>query len=183
MIKQTRESFKADLVYALECRDQYVSNEEIEKFLDLNFDEDSSIASWGYREMNEFVCEVCNEGFWDAVRGCDLNVPLKKYRVKLNGIHYCVEEEDVCDTISENNPNVDNCSDEWVELIDKEINRVKTSLPSTLVYDIDDAEDEDDAVDQAIDIATEKTGWLIEEVDSIITEEIKEENANAKEEK
>lgn len=182
MIRQTRDTFKDDLVYALECRDLYVSNAEIEKFLDLNFDEDSSIASWGYREMHEFVCEICNEGFWSTVKEYDLNIPPKKYRVTLNDIKYCVEEEDVVETVERNYPNVEEYSNEWYELIHQEINDIKSKLPSSLTYDIEDVENEDEAENEAIDMATEKTGWLLE-VGSIITEEIKEENANAKEEK
>lgn len=182
MIRQTRDTFKDDLVYALECRDQYVSNEEIEKFLDLNFDEDSSITSWGYREMDDFVLEVCNEGFWGAVKGCDLNIPLKDYRVTLSNIKYCVEEEDVVETVERNYPNVEEDTKEWYELIHQEINNIKSKLPSSLTYDIKCVEDEDEAEDEAIDMATEKTGWLLE-VGSIITEEIKEENTDTKEEK
>ena len=76
MIKMTRREFKENLVEALDDKDQYVCDEDIEIFLDLNYDEDSSIAEWTYSDFKLFVSDVCAEqDFWEAARLNDFHTP------------------------------------------------------------------------------------------------------------
>ena len=76
----TRERFKRNLVQALEHKDQYVSDRDMEKFLDLNYDEDGN-WDWDYDIYTNFASEMCRTGnFWKAVKQFDL--------------HYVGEEEE-----------------------------------------------------------------------------------------
>jgi len=72
----TRNKFKENLVEALDSKDQYVKNEDIETFLDLNYDEDGD-WDWSYGDFKDFACEVCaNFGdFWETVESYDLHTP------------------------------------------------------------------------------------------------------------
>ena len=71
----TRSKFKANLAQALDCKDQYVGDETLEKFLDLNFDEDSSLADWDFQDFYWFATDVCQDGFWGTCREWDLHYP------------------------------------------------------------------------------------------------------------
>lgn len=83
---------------------------------------------------------------------------MKYYKVKTTKIDYCVEEEDVCDEIA-NDPEIEEDSEEYYDVIHNEINWIKETLPQVLVLEIEcDSEDLDDMVGDAI---SEETGWLI----------------------
>lgn len=73
----TRSKFKKELLAVIADADYYVKDEDIEKFLDLNYDEDSSLAQWNYSEFSSFKHELCHEwgNFWDAVKQFDLHYP------------------------------------------------------------------------------------------------------------
>ena len=70
----TREKIKRNLIQALDRRDRYVDNETLEKFLDLNYNED---WDWDIDDFMDFVDELCaNFGnFWETVRSYDLHCP------------------------------------------------------------------------------------------------------------
>ena len=72
----TRNKFKENLVEALDSKDMFVKNEDIETFLDLNYDEDGD-WDWAYRGLSDFASEVCaNFGdFWETVEEYDLHLP------------------------------------------------------------------------------------------------------------
>lgn len=72
----TREKFKRNLIQALDRHDQYVSDEDIETFLDLNYDEDGD-WDWDIDDFMDFAIEVCaNFGsFWETVECYDLHSP------------------------------------------------------------------------------------------------------------
>lgn len=73
----TRKKFKEQLQQAIENADYYVRDDAIEKFLDLNYDEDSSIVDWNYSEFTDFAHELCHQwgNFWATVRQFDLHYP------------------------------------------------------------------------------------------------------------
>lgn len=80
----TREKFIRCLSQALEHHDVSISREILEKFANLNFDEDNSLADWDYDDFYYFASDVAANdhygyteefAFWDAARSLDLNVP------------------------------------------------------------------------------------------------------------
>ena len=73
----SRTKFKNNLVQAITSKDYYVEDETIEKFLDLNYDEDSSLAEWEYQDFNEFALALCDAwgDIWEAAREFDLHYP------------------------------------------------------------------------------------------------------------
>ena len=75
----TRERFKENLIQAIEYKGQYVSEEDIEKFLDLNYD-GSGDFDWNYSLFTMFALEVAADSFWEAAKQFNL--------------HYVGEEED-----------------------------------------------------------------------------------------
>lgn len=68
----TREQFKTNLEQAIEFHDGYISNEDLEHFLDLNYDEDSSITDWTYSDFNAFAIDYNTEGMRRACHLSDL---------------------------------------------------------------------------------------------------------------
>ena len=68
----TRKQFKQCLVEAIEFHDGYISNEEVEKLLYLNYDEDSSIVDWTFSDFNTFAIDYNTEGIRYACRQSDL---------------------------------------------------------------------------------------------------------------
>lgn len=66
----TREQFTQNLEEAFEFHDVYLSNEEVDKFLDLNYNEDSSLNYWTFADFNSFAIDVATEGLR---RACKLN--------------------------------------------------------------------------------------------------------------
>ena len=74
----TKNVFKQNLNEALEDKGGFVTDSEIDEFLDLNFDEDSSLAEWTYRDFADFAgCIATNDNdIWEACRTCyDLHFP------------------------------------------------------------------------------------------------------------
>ena len=72
----TRKQFKRNLVQSIEARDLFVSDEDIEKFLNLNYDEDGD-WNWDYDTFGQFTADMCaNFGdFWETVADWDLHYP------------------------------------------------------------------------------------------------------------
>ena len=68
----TRKEFKINLVEAIEFHDGYISDEDVEKLLDLNYDEDSSITDWTFSSFNTFALDYVLEGISYACRYSDL---------------------------------------------------------------------------------------------------------------
>lgn len=156
----SRKKFKNNLVQAIESKDYYVDDETIEKFLDLNYDEDSSITEWEYEDFNNFAHELCHAwgNFWEAVREFDLNVPAEKYLIK--NIKYSIENEDISAYLEERDSSNlephDYSEEEWEEAR-KEI---QDSLPQSFIVEIDpDYDDLEEALNNAI---SDETGWCIE---------------------
>lgn len=65
-----KRQFRQNMVDALEFHDAEISNEEMETFLDLNYDEDSSITDWTFADFNSFAIDIKTEGI---ARACRLN--------------------------------------------------------------------------------------------------------------
>lgn len=110
-------------------------------------------------------------GYADDFDITDLDIELVEacYKVKLQGIDWVVEEEDVAESVLRDHPDVEEDSDEYYDLVDQYINDTKSKLPAdyeVLVYNTTDDEVEEDAV---ID-TTDEVGWLINTVDNIIVE-------------
>lgn len=89
-----RKQFEQNLIEALEAHDFYVPNEQIKEFLDLNYDEDSSIAKWSFADFNEFASNLGDAiDFWDLCRSYDF--------------HYPNEDEDRVDVVYEVHSDID----------------------------------------------------------------------------
>lgn len=83
------------------------------------------------------------------------------FKIRTTYIDYCVEEEDVCETVCED-ASIEEDSEEFYDAIHAEIERVKSELPQELELEIDcEPEDLDDAV---ADTISEKTGWPVNRV-------------------
>ena len=65
-----REQFTQNLVEAFEFHDVDLPDEEVDKFLDLNYNEDSSLNHWTFADFNSFAIDVATEGLR---RACKLN--------------------------------------------------------------------------------------------------------------
>ena len=76
---------------------------------------------------------------------------LKKYKVKVNSVDYCVTEEDVIDYVS----------DDEDEDIDDKIKEVKSDLPQELVLVITCNCAPEYVEDEIAEAISEETGWLI----------------------
>ena len=66
----TREQFTQNLEEALEFHDVDLLDEEVDKFLDLNYNEDSPLNYWTFADFNSFAIDVATEGLR---RACKLN--------------------------------------------------------------------------------------------------------------
>lgn len=92
------------------------------------------------------------------------------YKVKTTSIDYCVEEEDVCWQF-DNDPEIEEDSEEYYDAIAAEIRKIKASLPQTLELEIEcEPEDLGDEVCEAI---SEETGWLVNDFSFEILKEKK----------
>ena len=79
------------------------------------------------------------------------------YHVKTTSIDYCVEDEDVCWEI-DNDPTIEEDSEEYYDAIHDRIKEIKNDLPQTLDLEIEcEEEDLDYEVCEAV---SEQTGWL-----------------------
>ena len=77
----TRKQFKQNLIEALIHHDCDLPNEEVERFLDLNYDEDSSLSEWTFADFNSFAIDISCDGLRNACHYVDLH-------------HWADEEED-----------------------------------------------------------------------------------------
>lgn len=66
----TRKQFTQNLEEALAYRDYDLPAEKVDKFLDLNYNEDSSLNYWTFADFNSFAIDVATEGLR---RACKLN--------------------------------------------------------------------------------------------------------------
>ena len=140
MRKLTREQFKYNLTEACADKDQYISMEDMARFLDLNYDEDSSLAEWGYREFADFA-DVLAEHYGvmsEACREFDLKFD-ETYKVRVYDIDYDIKEEDVDDDLS--------------------IEYVRGLLPTELELEV--TCEEDFLEDEIAEAISEETGWLV----------------------
>lgn len=91
-------------------------------------------------DMNITDAELCSEPEYEITE--------EHFKVRVKGIDYCVEEDDVDDGR--------NHSEDWYE---KKIQKVLDSLPTTVDVEVDCSEDDLD--EEVPDAVSEKTGWLI----------------------
>ena len=68
----TKKQFKQNLIQALEYNDTDLSNEEIDKIIEDNFDESEELASWTFANFNTFALDVATEGLRRACKFSDL---------------------------------------------------------------------------------------------------------------
>ena len=68
----TRKQFTQNLEEAFEFHDVDLPDEEVDKFLDLNYNEDSSLNYWTFADFNSFAIDVAAEGLRRACRLNDL---------------------------------------------------------------------------------------------------------------
>ena len=68
----TRNKFKQNLEEALIHHDCEVSNDELERLLDLNYDEDSSLSDWTFANFNSFAIDISCDGLRNACHYIDL---------------------------------------------------------------------------------------------------------------
>lgn len=66
----TRKQFTQNLEEAFEFHDVDLPDEEVDKVLDLNYNEDSSLNYWTFADFNSFAIDVATEGLR---RACKLN--------------------------------------------------------------------------------------------------------------
>ena len=71
-VSMTRKQFKQSLIEALSHHDCDLPNKEVERFLDLNFKEDSSLLDWTFADFNSFAIDVSCDGLRDACHYIDL---------------------------------------------------------------------------------------------------------------
>ena len=82
---------------------------------------------------------------------------LKEYQIKVTSVDYCVEAEDVCQEF-DNDPTLEEDSEEYYDAINAKIAKIKASLPQTM--DLEICCDPEDLEDQIADAISEETGWL-----------------------
>lgn len=111
----TRKLFKKNLIEAIEFHDGYEKDEDIEKFLDLNFDEDGYMEEWTFADFNDFAMDICEEGLWQAAKLCDL--------------HYEGEDDDEDDWD-------DDDEDEYTELTYEKENSLGQTMPLKEALDL-----------------------------------------------
>lgn len=92
----------------------------------------------------------------------------KRYKVETTAIDYCIEEEDVCWKF-DNDPSIEEDSEEYYDAIHNEIDEIRKSLPQVLTLEIEcEPEDLDDMVCDAI---SNETNWLVNSFKYNIVEE------------
>ena len=101
-------------------------------------------------DMNITDAELCSEPEYEITE--------EHFKVRVKGVDYDVEEEDVCQEI-DNDPEIEEDSDEYYDAIQKKVEEVKASIPTTVEVEV--CCSEDDLDDYVTDAVTEKTGWLI----------------------
>jgi hypothetical protein len=69
----TKKQFKQNLIQALEYNDTDLSNEEIDKIIEDNFDESEELANWTFANFNTFALDVATEGLRRACKFSDLH--------------------------------------------------------------------------------------------------------------
>lgn len=139
-MKLDREEFKENLIEACADKDQYISVDDLERFLDLNYDEDSSLAEWNYRDFADFATELAaNFGdLRDTCHAYDFKCD-EVFKVRVYNIDYDIKEEDVDDDLS--------------------IEYVRSLLPNELELEVECLED--DLEDMLVDAISDETGWLV----------------------
>jgi hypothetical protein len=76
-------------------------------------------------------------------------------------IDYCIEDEDVCWEI-DNDPEIEEDSEEYYEAIHNKVAEIKSELPQHLELEIEC--EEDDLDDMVCEAVSEETGWLVNSV-------------------
>ena len=89
------------------------------------------------------------------------------FKVKTTKIDYCIEDEDVCWQF-DNDPTIEEDSEEYYEAIHAEIKRLKETLPQEIVLEIEC--EEEDLSFEVCDAVSEQTGWLTNSVEFEILE-------------
>lgn len=91
-------------------------------------------------DMNITDAEMCSEP--------ECEITEEHFKIRVKGIDYCIEDEDVDDSKDHN--------EEWYE---KKIQETLDKLPTTVDIEVDGLEED---LDELIpDAVSEKTGWLI----------------------
>lgn len=83
------------------------------------------------------------------------------YHIKTTSIDYCIEDEDVCWQF-DNDPEIEEDSEEYYDAIHAEVKRIKKELPQTLEFEIEC--EEEDLNFEVCDAVSEETGWLVNSV-------------------
>lgn len=68
----TRFQFRKNLIEALIHHDCDLANKEVEEFLDLNYDKDSSLNDWTFADFNSFAIDISCDGLRNACHYVDL---------------------------------------------------------------------------------------------------------------
>ena len=84
------------------------------------------------------------------------------WKLKCFDIDYCVEEEDVIDSVNVR----PQYTTSWYDAIDEKIEEIKADLPKEVIIIVE--ADEDDLEDVAVDELSDETGWLINSFDYTI---------------
>ena len=95
-------------------------------------------------DMNITDAEMCSEP--------ECKIIEEHFKIRVKGIDYCVEEEDVIDEL-------DAFKEPTDEEIEAKINEIKSKLPQVIEVEVDGLEEDlDELVPDAV---SEKTNWLI----------------------
>ena len=96
-MKLSRNNFKQNLVEALESKDCYVSDDMLEKLLNLNYDEDSSLTEWTFSDFLGFASEfcACSYDLWETARSYDLHYPGEDDDNIVYEVHSDIDENNV----------------------------------------------------------------------------------------
>ena len=148
-MKLDREEFKENLIEACADKDQYISVDDLERFLDLNYDEDSDVATWNYRDFADFATELAaNSGdLRDTCHAYDFKWD-EVFNVRVYNIDYDIKEEDVEEGFT--------------------VESVRALLPNELELEVECVED--DLSEVLTDAITDETGWLVNSFDFDIIE-------------
>ena len=84
------------------------------------------------------------------------------WKLKCFDIDYCVEEEDVIDSVDVR----PQYTTSWYDAIEEKIEEIKADLPKEVIIIVE--ADEDDLEDVAVEELSDKTGWLINSFDYTI---------------
>lgn len=98
----------------------------------------------------------------------EINLTEGTFKVKVSRVNYDVDYYSCSDIVAEADPDVDDCSDEFDQLVYAKIEEIKAQLPQEMELELEC--ERDDLEDYIADEISEKTNWLVYDFDYSILE-------------